>query len=675
MSRLRLLDNVHVTGEDGAADLAARNATAKGAVALRDRVVKPSIAHDGDQRSLIHDDGGFPSSISVAVPERTRRSASDELAFSPSTSTRPTGHLRLPHAENRPSPQLLAAQEAWDRAFEALFRINPVTARAHLSDFSKPPATAKNSRRVLVEKEAGESIGARPDYGTDGGRDGSRDRKTTERAAPGPKIGAAVSAMSSCFSGEQMSVESALPLRKPAVAFAATTNESPSVRVHGDLCTWATETTEMVESRSACRKGAQRRETPVSHPNKFFISSLLCASGAQTTERAASASNCAVVSSSLSGSSDVPMLRPSALVHPKIEVASVATSRVSQPARDRGYRRTCAFEPIENVARVTSTPSVQRRLPEHAWVDLSGLESVVRLENRTTHHADKARRRAVTLDARVIEELPFNKAERRRDETQVVAAAAKERFAAAAMGDDSVVSPLADTPTAADIESERFGIEGGLKRQAAVPAYPDTGALLAHAENPCFRQKTIKMRHEPLRAGTGIVDDHLTSSVLQQPVNGCRSALRIDALCDSSEICEVPTDQKQYLEREAALDSRLPLHAHNNRACFRDGTPDRCLGEHAQTQCATSTLSTRAEIKSFRKVSKQLSLVPLYPYTADKATTVNINGSRWPLSGQETEQREAAAGPRALVAKRRKLFTEQPLDAALCVLNFGHSDK
>ncbi|KAF8147096.1 hypothetical protein K438DRAFT_2027867 [Mycena galopus ATCC 62051] len=781
--KLRLLDHVHVTGEDGAADLAARDATAKGAAASREKRVGPPIVID-EGRSLIRDDGGgfLPS---VAVPEQTRRSDSDELAmsraFSSSPSTRPTGHVRLPHAENLPSPQLLAAQEAWDRAFEALFHVNPATLLAQdLSKSSSSGAAKNKSGRLPTTKEGGESGSARPHYGADGGRDGPRDRNVSsnstapwlsrpseaertvtavcssnkiysrhscpmdaqtvptvspateshglsplsrsdesallpnavsvasdsdmnlsapstqrhrcvravdrdktpearqrhsphcrpklpavdsaatsndsqsarvhgdlrtfvlditenaesrsgrkgdqrretpalhpnrsfipsfscssgaqmiERPAPGPKTSAGVSAMpsrSSRSSGEKMSVESALLLRKPAVAFAATTNESPSVQVHGDPCTWALETTETVESRSACRKGAQRRETPVAHPNRFLISSLLCASGAQTTERAASASHCAVVSSSLSGSSDVSMLRPPVLVHPNIEVASVATSKVSQPAR----------------ARVTpnSTPSVQRRLPERAWVDLNRLdESIVRLESRTTHRADKAQRRAVTLDARITEELPFDEAECRRDETQVAAAATRETFAAAAARDDAVASQY--TLTTADIESKRSRVKVGLKQQEAVSAYPDADALRARTEIPSFPPETI-----PKGADAGIVDRHFVSSVLQRLAS--RTAHRTDALCESSGIDftmhKVRIDEEKYLKQEAAsspsLQSRLPRHMRSNGACVGDGTSGRRCGEQEQTQAALSRSSACAEMQSFHRVSSQLSPVPI----------------------------------------------------------------
>ncbi|KAF8197177.1 hypothetical protein K438DRAFT_1759974 [Mycena galopus ATCC 62051] len=897
-------------------------------VRMAQQILQPEMRQ---RRALSH----FGVELSMAVPERRRRSASDELAFSRSSSTRSTSPVRLTQVES-PSPRLLAAQEAWDRAFEALFGINPARARAHLPEFSRSPATAKSSRRVLIKKEGGEYMDARPDYGADGGRDGTQYRKAEQTvptvssvnkpsstfcsssldgqtvltvspfnesyipsflslherpssALPANAVSVAFDTTSSVLLSTQrdccvrvVDCENCRPKLppKPAIAFAVTTNEPLSVRGHSDLCTCALQTTEKVEARSARRKGGQRWETPVSHPNRVFSSSLLCCSGKRTTERAthgpkisvavsampclssgkqmpvhptlppevvlettpnakpfvgdrstavdrgvriqsrtarqvgamkqkasalnpdnfhldfsssytcssdvhtsgqsafappkmvvvsvavpnatqrgrdrgyfrtyaldttegvvqssshpnaitpkvqsrdsvrgmdlqivssemassqsvdhrgarikdagngvrpkrrtsrqvvlksplrtnkedfysvsfsccdqrteraAPASNSrAAVSATPSASSALQMRAPSASVHPKnIEVGSAITSKLSQPAGDRGCLRTGVFEPPENVAQATphSTPIVQQRLPERACEHQNGLESVVRFENRTTHRADKARYCTVTLDARSIEDLPLDEAERRRDKSQVAAAATRERFAAATARDDIVVSPLANTPTAADIASERFGGAGGMKWQAAVLAYPDMGALDAHAEIPSLLQNPIqKMHYEPLRAGIG--DDHSGSSVLRQSANGRRSVHRIDAQCDSIssssinfEMRRVRIDEEGNLEQEAALDSWLPQHARNNRARSRDGA---------------SKSSTCTEIKRFHKVSKQVPPVPMYSFSA-KGERTTVNFSQWTLSGQVTEQYEAAAGTRALVARRRCIRTD-----------------
>ncbi|KAF8189089.1 hypothetical protein K438DRAFT_2019052 [Mycena galopus ATCC 62051] len=770
--KLRLLDHVHVTGEDGAADLAARNATAKGAVALRDRLVKSSIADDGDRRSLIRDDGGFPSSISVAVPERRPRSASDELAFSRSSSTRSTSPVRLTQAES-PSPQLLAVQEAWDRAFEALFGINPVTAHAHLPDFSKSPATVKNSRRALVGKEEGESIGARPDYGTDGGRDGTQDHKvssnstthlllrsseakqtvptvcsvnkppsTSHSTAPDAQTVLTVSPLNESYIPSLLSRDerrsSALLVLLPdadSVASDMTSSAPPYTQRHrcvrvadsDSLRTCVLKTTENPNSRSACRKGEQRRETPVSHPNHFFTPSLSCSSGAQMIERPApgpkTSADASAMPSRYSRSSGEQMsvqlalpvttsnatpcvgerpkavdrgvrlqshaarqvgetrqtipsaLNPSKINHDSfscspdaqtsrwisslctrssdVQTSAFAPPKIAAYATQRRRDRDRVLKITEGVVQATpySTPIVQRRLPGRACVRPNGLESVVRLESRTTHRGDKARRCAVTLDARVIEELPF-------DETRVAAAAARD--------DALAFQPLVDTPTAADIDSERFGVAGGLKQHEAAPAYSDTDALRARAKIPSVPQKNSAMQHEPLRAG--IVDDQSVSSVLQQPAKGRRSVHRTDAQCDSNtssnidfEVCRVRIEEKRNLEREVAPDSWPPHHAHNSRACFRDETSDRCLGEQAWMERAPSISSTSADTRRVHQVCNQFPPVPLYPLSVDyEATAVKINDSRWLLSGQETEEREAAAGARALVVRRRK-----PLDAAL----------
>ncbi|KAF8144204.1 hypothetical protein K438DRAFT_1783075 [Mycena galopus ATCC 62051] len=192
--------------------------------------------------------------------------------------------------------------------------------------------------------------------------------------------------MSSCSLSEQISVESALPLQKPAFAFAATTNESPSMRVHGDLCTCALETTEPVESRSVCRKDAQRRETLISHePNQFSISSPSCSSGAHTTERAALGSEISAVVSAVPShfSGEQMPVQPALLCDVVPETASNATLAVGErtAAVDREVQlqsRTSAVAPPKIVVASVTAPNATQRGRDHGYVRICALPKETR---------------------------------------------------------------------------------------------------------------------------------------------------------------------------------------------------------------------------------------------------------------------------------------------------------